>query len=79
MRKIHFIGGLPHHGSTLLTNIIIKNPRFQSTATSSLLELLIQVHDNWEKLESHKAYPEGQDKWGIIRPFIKIITIQIKK
>ena len=66
MRKIHFISGLPRSGSTLLTNIILQNPKFASTATSSLIEFLLQIRDNWEKLESHKSYPDGQDKWSVI-------------
>lgn len=70
MRKIHFIGGLPRSGSTLLTNILMQNPRFAATATSSLLEFLLQVRDNWNKLEGHKVFAEGQDKWGVIRAIL---------
>jgi sulfotransferase len=71
MRKIHFISGLPRSGSTLLTNILLQNPKFQTTATSSLLELLLQVRDNWNKLEGHTAHPDGQDKWSVIRSIIQ--------
>ena len=71
MRKIHYIGGLPRSGSTLLTNIIMQNPSFQSTATSSLLEFLLQIRDNWKKLESHVSYPNGQDKWNVIRAIMQ--------
>ena len=67
MRKIYFISGLPRSGSTLLTNILLQNPKFQTTATSSLLELLLQVRDNWNKLEGHTAHPDGQDKWDVIK------------
>jgi len=66
MRKIHFISGLPRSGSTLLTNILLQNPQFQTTATSSLLDFLLQVRDNWSKLEGHSTYPDGQDKWKVI-------------
>ena len=71
MRKIHFISGLPRSGSTLLTNIILQNPKFASTATSSLLEFILQIRDNWIKLESHKSYPDGQDKWNVIRAIMQ--------
>lgn len=71
MRKIHFIGGLPRSGSTLLTNILLQNPNFQTTATSSFLELMLQVRDNWNKLEGHNAYPDGQDKWRVIRAILQ--------
>jgi sulfotransferase len=66
-RKIYYIGGLPRSGSTLLTNILIQNPRFQTTTTSSFLDILLQIRDNWNQLEGHKTYPDGQDKWNVIR------------
>jgi sulfotransferase len=71
MRTIHYIGGLPRSGSTLLTNILLQNPEFQTTATSSLLEFLLQVRDNWKKLEGHTTYPDGQDKWNVIRAIMQ--------
>jgi len=71
MRRLHFIGGLPRSGSTLLTNILLQNPNFQTTATSSLLDFLLQVRDNWSKLEGHATYPDGQDKWNVIRSIIQ--------
>ena len=71
MRKIHFIAGLPRSGSTLLTNVLLQNPKFATTATSSLLEFLLQVRDNWNKLEGHKVYPDGQDKWAVIKSILQ--------
>jgi sulfotransferase len=71
MRKFHFIGGLPRSGSTLLTNILLQNPKFQTTATSSLLDLLLQVRDNWNKLEGHTTYPDGQNKWSVIKAILE--------
>ena len=71
MRNIHFIGGLPRSGSTLLTNVLLQNPKFNTTATSSLLEFMLQIRDNWMKLEGHKTYPDGQDKWGVIRAILQ--------
>ena len=71
MRRIHYIGGLPRSGSTLLTNILLQNPKFATTATSSLLDFLLQVRDNWNKLEGHKVYEEGQDKWAVIRAIMQ--------
>ena len=77
MRRIHFIGGLPRSGSTLLTNILLQNPKFQTTATSSLLEFLLQVRDNWNKLEGHSTYPDGQDKWNVIRAILQSYHMDI--
>ena len=71
MRKIYYIGGLPRSGSTLLTNILLQNPKIQTTATSSLLEFLLQIRDNWKKLEGHTTYPDGQDKWKVIRSILQ--------
>lgn len=36
MKKFHFISGLPRSGSTLLTSILLQNPRFHSSITDSL-------------------------------------------
>lgn len=71
MRNIHYISGLPRSGSTLLTNVLLQNPKFATTATSSLLEFLLQVRDNWNNLEGHKVYPNGQDKWSVIRAIMQ--------
>lgn len=71
MRKFYYISGLPRSGSTLLTNILLQNPKFATTATSSLLEFLLQVRDNWTKLEGHTAHPDGQDKWEVIKSIMQ--------
>lgn len=67
MKKFNYIAGLPRSGSTILTNVILQNPKFNTTTTSSLLDLLLQIRDNWNNLEGHKHYPEGQDKWRVIQ------------
>jgi len=71
VRKFYYIGGLPRSGSTLLTNILIQNPIFHSTTTSSFLDFLLQIRDNWDKLEGHKTYPDGQDKWKVIHAIMQ--------
>ena len=71
MRKFYYLGGLPRSGSTLLTNILLQNPKFATTATSSLLDFMLQIRDNWNKLEGHKVYENGQDKWGVIRAIMQ--------
>lgn len=67
MKKIYQIAGLPRSGSTLLTNILLQNPKLHSTTTSSFLDFLVQIRDNWDKLEGHKTFPNGQDKWKVLR------------
>ena len=71
MKKINFITGLPRSGSTLLTNILLQNPNFYSSTTSSLLELLIQLRNNWDSFVGHKANPIGQDKWKVMKSVLE--------
>lgn len=40
MKKIHFCGGLPRSGSTVLMNILQQNPRVYTTGTCALPEIL---------------------------------------
>ena len=55
MKTIHFISGLPRSGSTLLANILAQNPRFQATATSGILEILVAVRNTWDKVYEFRA------------------------
>jgi len=55
---IHFISGLPRSGSTLLANLLAQNPRYHSTATSGILEILFQVRNNWDKVAEFRAAPD---------------------
>lgn len=55
MKTIHFISGLPRSGSTLLANILAQNPRFQATATSGILEILLAVRNTWDKVYEFRA------------------------
>jgi sulfotransferase len=40
MRKIHFVSGLPRSGSSLLVNILNSNPKFHSTSTSGMIDIV---------------------------------------
>jgi sulfotransferase len=51
----HFISGLPRSGSTLLANLLAQNPRFHSTATSGILEILFLVRNGWDKVLEFRA------------------------
>lgn len=70
-KKFYFISGLPRSGSTLLCNLMLQNPNFHATSTSSLLELIVQLRDNWSQLESHKNNPDGQNKWKVIKAVVE--------
>jgi len=56
-KTIHFITGMPRSGSTLLCNILAQNPRFGVTATSGILDMLLNTVAAWEKAESFKSAP----------------------
>jgi sulfotransferase len=70
-KKFYFISGLPRSGSTILCNLLLQNPNFHATSTSSLLDLILQLRDNWSSIEGHKANPEGQDKWKVIKSVVE--------
>jgi sulfotransferase len=52
---IHLISGLPRSGSTLLANILAQNPRFHSTATSGIVDVLFGVRNHWDQLGAFRA------------------------
>jgi len=56
-QTIHFIAGLPRSGSTLLCNVLAQNPRFHTTTTSGVLEVLTAIRNGWEQVEGFKASP----------------------
>ncbi|MDH5682101.1 MAG: sulfotransferase, partial [Spirochaetota bacterium] len=52
---IHFLGGLPRAGSTLLMNILGQNKKFTVTPTSGVLELLYGMRRNFSATPEFKA------------------------
>lgn len=46
MKTVHFISGPPRSGSTLLCNLLAQNPRFHSTASSGLIDLIYPARKN---------------------------------
>jgi len=59
-KKIHFISGLPRSGSTLLCNILAQNPKFHSTATSGILDILVLNRNQWDIILEMRAMPHIQ-------------------
>ena len=59
-KRLSFITGLPRSGSTLLSNILNSNPNHFCTSTSCLIEIFMNIKNNWKKNELCKA--EGIDK-----------------
>lgn len=56
MKKLVLTAGLPRSGSTLLQNILGQNPRFYSTPTSGLVDVLVQTRNMWTQNEIIKAW-----------------------
>ena len=61
-KTIHFISGLPRSGSTLLCNILAQNPRFHTTATSGIMDIMFMVRNNWDTLVEFRAHPDEEAK-----------------
>jgi len=47
MKTIHFVTGPPRSCSTLLCNLLAQNPRFHSTASSGLVDLIYPARKNF--------------------------------
>ena len=60
MKQINVIAGLPRSGSTLLCNILAQNPRFHTTATSGVLEILFTARNRFWEVSSFKAMEEKE-------------------
>jgi hypothetical protein len=54
-KTVHFISGLPHSGSSMLCNILAQNTRFQTMATSGIMNIIFYVRNNWNKLVEFTA------------------------
>ncbi len=66
-KKYYFISGLPRSGSTLLCNILAQNPRFHTTSTSGIMDVMFGVRNQWDKLVEFKASPNPEGKLRVLR------------
>jgi sulfotransferase len=64
-KTIHVIAGLPRSGSTLLANILAQNPRFDATASSAILGIILNIREHWDVLFA--ATPNEQAKIDVMR------------
>jgi sulfotransferase len=55
MKNIHYITGTPRSCSTLLCNILAQNPKFHSTASSGLIDLIYPARKNLSDLGEFKS------------------------
>ena len=47
-KKVYLVAGLPRSGSTLLMNILGQNPKHYVTPSSGILDILVQIRNNWD-------------------------------
>lgn len=55
MRKLNLIAGLPRSGSTLLCNLLNSNPKFHSTPTSGVIDVLKNIRSTFSHNVSFKT------------------------
>jgi sulfotransferase len=70
-KTFHFIAGMPRAGSTLLANILAQNPRFHSTSTSGILDVIVSIRNGWDKLDEFRATPNEAAKVNVMRAVLE--------
>lgn len=71
MKTYHFISGLPRSGSTLLANILAQNPRFFSSSTSGILDVIFGVRNSWDKLIEFQSSPNPMAKQRVMQGILE--------
>jgi len=66
-RTIHFVAGMPRSGSTLLCNLLAQNPRFHATSTSGILDVMLLVRNQWDKMVEFQATKNEPGKLRALR------------
>ncbi len=70
-KTFHFIAGMPRSGSTLLCNILAQNPRFHTTGTSGIMDVMFNVRNVWDNLIEFKAAPDEAAKTRVLRGILE--------
>ena len=60
MEKIYFLSGLPRSGSTVLAALLQQHPDMHTTATSSLLHLILGTLKAWADSLNQKSSTQDQ-------------------
>ncbi len=79
---LHFISGLPRSGSTLLANVLAQNPRFYTTQTSGMLEVLFSIRNSWDKVIEFRAMNNGLSetrKMAVMRGIVDGFYVDVDK
>lgn len=78
-KTYYFIAGLPRSGSTLLANILAQNPRFHTTATSGIMDVMFNVRNVWNSLLEFKATPDYAAEIRVLRGILESYFSNITK
>lgn len=79
MKKYNFITGLPRSGSTLLTSILNQNPRFHSSITDSLCDLVRGVIENSQNAPGMKSVVPVERRKNIVRSLVDGFYLDVDK
>ena len=61
-KQIYFLAGLPRSGSTLLANILAQHHSIYVTPTSGIVDMLVQVRNNWDRNDAFQAAERKQSE-----------------
>ncbi len=61
-KEIYILAGLPRSGSTLLANILAQNSQVYVTPTSGIVDMLVQVRNNWDRNDAFQAADRKQSE-----------------
>lgn len=75
----HFIAGMPRSGSTLLCNILAQNPRFHTTGTSGIMDVMFNIRNIWDNLIEFKAAPNEPAKLRVLRAALDAFYEDVEK
>ncbi len=78
-KEFHFIAGMPRSGSTLLCNILAQNPRFHTTGTSGIMDIMFGVRNSWDNLVEFKASPNEPAKLRVLQGILESFYTDIDK
>lgn len=62
---------MPRAGSTLLMNILAQNPRFHTTGTSGVMDLMFGTQNQWDNLIEFRAAPNDSAKLRVLRGMLE--------
>ncbi len=78
-KTYYFIAGLPRSGSTLIANVLAQNPRFHTTGTSGIMDIMFSVRNNWDRLVEFQAAPNEPAKLRVLRGILENYYSDIDK